>query len=64
MVGYAPGGPVDAAARLFAPVFAREVGGWYALYGPAKLPADIVARYNDASRCPGVYIDSDSPSPQ
>ena len=50
VVGYAPGGPVDAAARLFAPVFAREVGGWYALYGPAKLPADIVARYNDATR--------------
>ena len=25
-------------------------GGWYALYGPAKLPADIVARYNDATR--------------
>ena len=27
-----------------------EVGGWYALYGPARLPADIVARYNDATR--------------
>ena len=26
------------------------MGGWYALYGPAKLPADIVARYNDATR--------------
>jgi len=27
-----------------------EVGGWYGLYGPAKLPADIVARYNEATR--------------
>jgi tripartite-type tricarboxylate transporter receptor subunit TctC len=27
-----------------------EVGGWYGLYGPAKLPADIVARFNDATR--------------
>jgi len=27
-----------------------EVGGWYGLYGPAKLPADIVARYHEASR--------------
>lgn len=26
LVGYAPGGPVDAAARLFAPVFAKELG--------------------------------------
>ena len=26
IVGYAPGGPVDAAARLFAPAFARELG--------------------------------------
>lgn len=27
-----------------------EVGGWYGLYGPAKLPQDIVARYNEATR--------------
>lgn len=27
-----------------------EVGGWYGLYGPAKLPADIVARYHEATR--------------
>ena len=27
-----------------------EVGGWYGLYGPAKLPADIVARVNSATR--------------
>ncbi len=26
LVGYAPGGPVDAAARLFAPVLSRELG--------------------------------------
>ena len=26
VVGYAPGGPVDAVARLFAPAFARELG--------------------------------------
>ena len=27
-----------------------DVGGWYALYGPAKMPADLVARLNDATR--------------
>lgn len=27
-----------------------EVGGWYGLYGPAKLPADMVQRLNDATR--------------
>ena len=27
-----------------------EVGGWYGLYGPARLPADIVARVNEATR--------------
>ena len=27
-----------------------EVGGWYGLYGPAKLPADIVSRLNEATR--------------
>jgi tripartite-type tricarboxylate transporter receptor subunit TctC len=27
-----------------------EVGGWYGLYGPAKLPADIVARVGEATR--------------
>lgn len=27
-----------------------EVGGWYGLYGPAKLPASIVTRYNEATR--------------
>ena len=27
-----------------------EVGGWYGLYGPAKLPVAIVDRYNDATR--------------
>lgn len=27
-----------------------EVGGWYGLYGPARLPADMVARYNEATR--------------
>ena len=26
VVGYAAGGPVDAAARLFAPAYARELG--------------------------------------
>lgn len=26
------------------------VGGWYGLYGPAKLPAALVARYNEATR--------------
>jgi tripartite-type tricarboxylate transporter receptor subunit TctC len=26
-----------------------EVGGWFGIYGPAKLPADIVARYNAAT---------------
>ena len=27
-----------------------EVGGWYGLYGPAQLPAAMVARYNEATR--------------
>lgn len=27
-----------------------EVGGWFALYGPARLPADVVTRLNDATR--------------
>ena len=27
-----------------------EVGGWYGLYGPAKLPADLVARVNSTTR--------------
>jgi tripartite-type tricarboxylate transporter receptor subunit TctC len=27
-----------------------DVQGWYALFGPANLPADMVARYNDAAR--------------
>jgi tripartite-type tricarboxylate transporter receptor subunit TctC len=27
-----------------------EVGGWFGLYGPAKLSTTIVARYNDATR--------------
>jgi tripartite-type tricarboxylate transporter receptor subunit TctC len=27
-----------------------DVGGWYALYGPAKMPADLVARLNEATR--------------
>jgi tripartite-type tricarboxylate transporter receptor subunit TctC len=27
-----------------------DVGGWYGLYGPARLPADIVARFNEATR--------------
>jgi len=27
-----------------------DVGGWYALYGPAKMPADVVARLNEATR--------------
>lgn len=27
-----------------------EVGGWYGLYGPARLPADMVARFNEATR--------------
>ena len=27
-----------------------EVGGWYGLYGPARLPADIVTRLNEATR--------------
>ena len=27
-----------------------EVGGWYGLYGPAQLPAALVARYNETTR--------------
>lgn len=27
-----------------------EVGGWFGLYGPAKLPPEIVAHYNEATR--------------
>ena len=27
-----------------------DVGGWYALYGPPKMPADLVARLNEATR--------------
>lgn len=27
-----------------------EVGGWYGLYGPAQMPADMVQRINEASR--------------
>ena len=27
-----------------------EVGGWFGIYGPASLPADLIARYNDATR--------------
>ena len=27
-----------------------EVGGWYGLYGPAQLPAAMVARFNEATR--------------
>jgi tripartite-type tricarboxylate transporter receptor subunit TctC len=27
-----------------------DVGGWYGLYGPAKLPAEIVTRLNEATR--------------
>mgnify|MGYP000317141074 CR=1 FL=1 len=27
-----------------------DVGGWYALYGPAKMPADLVTRLNEATR--------------
>lgn len=27
-----------------------EVGGWYGLFGPPRMPADLVARLNDASR--------------
>jgi tripartite-type tricarboxylate transporter receptor subunit TctC len=27
-----------------------DVGGWYALYGPAKMPADLVTRINEATR--------------
>jgi tripartite-type tricarboxylate transporter receptor subunit TctC len=27
-----------------------EVGGWYGLYGPAKLPAEMVQRLNEATR--------------
>lgn len=27
-----------------------EVGGWFALFGPARLPAEMVARYNEAAR--------------
>lgn len=27
-----------------------DVGGWYGLFGPAKLPADVVNRLNEASR--------------
>lgn len=27
-----------------------DVQGWYALYGPTSLPADQIARYNDAAR--------------
>lgn len=27
-----------------------EVGGWYGLFGPLKMPAEMVARYNEAAR--------------
>jgi tripartite-type tricarboxylate transporter receptor subunit TctC len=27
-----------------------EVGGWYGLYGPAKLPTEMVQRLNEATR--------------
>lgn len=27
-----------------------EVSGWYGLFGPAKLPADLIAKYNDAAK--------------
>lgn len=27
-----------------------EVGGWYGLYGPPRLPQEIVARFNEATR--------------
>lgn len=27
-----------------------EVGGWYGLYGPAKLPADLVQKFNEATK--------------
>lgn len=27
-----------------------DMQGWYALFGPANMPADLVARYNDATR--------------
>lgn len=27
-----------------------EVSGWYGLYGPAKLPAELIAKYNDAAK--------------
>ena len=26
------------------------MGGWYGLYGPLKLPAALIARYNEATR--------------
>lgn len=29
---------------------ALEVGGWFALFGPAKMPPEMVARYNEATR--------------
>ena len=27
-----------------------EVGGWFGIYGPTSLPADLIARYNEATR--------------
>ncbi len=27
-----------------------EVGGWFGIYGPANLPADLITRYNEATR--------------
>ena len=27
-----------------------DVGGWIGLYGPAKMPAELVARYSEAAR--------------
>ena len=27
-----------------------EVGGWFGIYGPASLPVDLIARYNEATR--------------
>ncbi len=27
-----------------------DVGGWYGMYGPAKMPAELVERYNKAAR--------------
>ena len=54
-----PGGQADSGVRVALPdvpsmreagVADYEVGGWFGIYGPASLPVDLIARYNEATR--------------